>query len=75
MKDDPNYFLAIKNEQVIVVEMLASQGTNPIILNYSGLSILHTLSLISDEVFAKLADTLVVVGAKISYKSMEPFAF
>ena len=74
-KGDPDYFLAIENEQVAVVETLASQGTDPTVLNHSGLSVLHTLSLISDEVSAKLADTLVAAGAKISCESMEPFAF
>lgn len=75
LKGDPELFGAIENGEVAVVERLLKQGVDPHALNHCGMSALHALTLIGDEVAAKMVGPLVQAGADLSREFTEPHAY
>ena len=75
LKGDPELFVAIENGEVAVVERLLKQGFDLHALNHCGMSALHTLTLIDDEVAAKMVGPLVQAGADLSREFTEPHAY
>lgn len=75
LKGDPELFDAIENGEIAVVEGLLKQGFDPNALNHCGMSTLHALTLIEDEVAAKIVSALVQAGADLSREFTEPHAY
>ena len=75
VEGDPELFGAIENGELVTVEMLREEGIDPNVLNHCGMSVLHTLTLIGDEVAATMAGPLVQAGADLSHEIVEPHAY